>query len=270
MNSDSGERLTARFVWKEIVAFLAWEKGSPHTATLLCMSPGKTIHAYLDGQREQLTNPIRFLLLTCAIVTTVYLFSLPRYAFQNSVESPLQGSGWDSVQPEMMEKLNQTRSLLAEIRDKAEQKFLRRDAQQALETLEQTRMSQMAEISLTWMNVFLLFGLPINAIISWLFFRSANLNLTEHIAANAYIMGVQNLGAVFTVPLLYLGWIDFGRIALLYMLLSFIYQFVAWKQTFAIRGVFRYALGLFAIVLSMIGYVFVQAIAIAVIYGLTA
>ena len=32
----------------------------------------------------------------------------------------------------------------------------------------------------------------------------------------------------------------------------------------------QYTLGLFAIVLSMIGYVFVQAIAIGVIYGLTA
>lgn len=270
MNSDSGDRLTARFVWKEIVAFFAWEKGSPYTAALLCMRPGKTIHAYLDGERERLTNPIRFLVLTCAIVTTAYLFGLPRDAFPNSANAPLNGSDWESVQPEMMEKLNQTRSLLSEIRDEAEQKFLRRDAEHALETLEQTPMSQMAEISLTWMNVFLLFGLPINAMISWLFFRSARLNLTEHIAANAYIMGVQNLGAVLTVPLFYLGWFDFGKIALLYMLLSFIYQFVAWKQVFAIRRVFRYALGLFAIVLSMIGYVLVQAIAIAVIYGLTA
>lgn len=270
MNSGSGERLTAQFVWKEIVAFFAWEKGSPYTAALLSMSPGKTIHAYLDGQRERLTNPIRFLLLTCAIVTTAYLFGLPRDAFPSSAESSLQVSDWDSVQPEMMEKLNQTRALLLELRDKAEQKFLRSDALQALETLEQTPMSQMAEISLTWMNVFLLFGLPINAVLSWLFFRNANLNLTEHIAANAYIMGVQNLGAVFTVPLFYLGWMDFGKIALVYMLLSFIYQFVAWKQVFAIRGIIRYALGLFAIVLSMIGYVFVQAIAISVIYGLAA
>lgn len=270
MNSVTGDRLNARFVWKEIVAFFAWEKGSPYTAALLCRRPGKTIHAYLDGERERLTNPIRFLLLTCAIVTTAYLFGLPRDAFPNSGESQLKGSDWDSVQPEILEKLNQTRSLLSEIRDNAQQKFLRRDAEHALETLEQTPMSQMAEISLTWMNVFLLFGLPINATISWLFFRPAKLNLTEHIAANAYIMGVQNLGAVFTVPLFYLGWVDFGKVALLYMLLSFIYQFVAWKQVFAIGGFVQYALGMCAIVFSMIGYVFVQAIAIAVIYGLTA
>jgi Protein of unknown function (DUF3667) len=270
MNSGIGERLTARFVWKEILAFIAWEKGWPHTAALLCTKPGKTVHAFLDGERERLTNPIRFLLMTCAIVTAAFLLGLPKYAYQNTAESTFKNSGWDAVQPEMMGKVEQTRSLLSEIRDEAEQEFLQRDADCALEALDRTLMSQMAELSLTWMNVFLLFGLPINAMISWLFFRSARLNFTEHVAANAYIMGVQNLGAVFTVPFILLGWADFGTVTLFYMLLSFVYQFVAWKQVFGIRGIVRYAIGLIAIVLSVIGYVFVQGIALAVIYGLAA
>jgi hypothetical protein len=169
-----------------------------------------------------------------------------------------------------MEKLNQTRSLLSEICDAAKQKFLPKDAVQALEALDRTLKSQMAEISLAWMNVFMLFRLPINAMISWLFFRRAGLNFTEHIVANGFIPGLQNPGTVFTVLIVHSGMMDLGTVTLFYILLSFLFQFMAWKQVFAIQGLVRYFIGLFAIVLSVIGHVFVQGIAITVIYRLAA
>lgn len=266
MSTDKGHRLTASFVWKEIVAVVSWEKGSAYTLARLCLRPGKTIHAYLDGERQRLTNPIRFLLMTCAIVTAAYLFGLPRNAYKEAAESPLTTNSWDAVQPELLAKVETARSLLAEIRDGTDQSFLRRDADMALDALNQSLMSQMSEISLTWMNVFLLFGLPVNAVITWFFFCKANLNFTEHVVANAYILGVQNLAAVLVVPLTLLGWGDFGTSSLIYMLLSFVYQFVAWKQVFAIQGFVRYALGLFAILLSILGFMLLQGIAMGMIY----
>lgn len=266
MKPSSKERLTAGFVWQEILAFVSWEKGAPYTLARLCVQPGRTIHAYLDGERQRLTNPIRFLLMACALVTAAFIFGLPKNQYAKAAESPLPNSSWDSVQPELLEKVEAVRTQLADIRDGSEQKFLRRDAELALDALDQSLMSQMSEISLTWMNVFLLFGLPINAVITWIFFRNARLNLTEHVAANAYILGVQNLAAVLVVPLSILGWSDFATSTLIYMGLSFIYQFVAWKQTFFIRGFARYALGLLAILLSIVGFVLLQGIATAAIY----
>lgn len=268
MSAGNGDRLSASFVWQEILAFVSWEKGSLYTLARLALAPGKTIHAYLDGDRKRLTNPIRFLLMTCAIVTAAFLFGLPRGEYEAAAESPLTANSWDSVPPELLNKVEEARSLLSEIRDSTEQNFLRRDAELALDALNQSLMSQMSEISLAWMNVFLLFGLPINAVITWVFFRNAKLNLTEHVAANAYVLGVQNIAAISVVPLASLGWVDFGTATLIYMLLSFVYQFVAWKQVFFIRGLARYALGLFAILLSIIGFVLLQGIAMAAIYFL--
>jgi hypothetical protein len=54
------------------------------------------------------------------------------------------------------------------------------------------------------------------------------------------------------------------------MRLSFLFQFMAWKQVFAIQGFVLYFIGLFASVLRVIGYVFVQGFAITVIYSLAA
>lgn len=266
MSSDNGHRLTASFVWSEILAIVSWEKGSPYTLARLCFAPGKTVHSYLDGHRERLTNPIRFLLLTCAVVTAAYVFGLPKNTYVEAAESPMTSSSWDSVEPELLEKVNETRALLSEIRDGTEQNFLKRNADHALDAINQSLMSQMAEISRTWMNVFLLFGLPVNAVITWLFFRRAKLNFTEHVVANAYILGVQNLAAVLVVPVALLGWGDFGISTLIYMLLSFVYQFVAWKQVYQIRGFVRNIIGLFAIILSVLGFMLLQGIAMGTIY----
>ena len=84
--------------------------------------------------------------------------------------------------------------------------------------------------------------------------------------SNAYILGVQNLAAVLVVPLALLGWADFGTSSLIYMLLSFVYQFVAWKQVFQIRGFLQTILGLLAIILSILGFMLLQGIAMGVIY----
>jgi len=265
MNEKSGERLTSQFVWREFFAFFSLEKGSLHTLARLCRNPGKTIHAFLDGERERLTNPIRFLLMACAVVTAVFLMGMPRAMYAEAAKNNVIDKSLESLPREQKEKISSAREMLTEIRDGSTNSFLQTKTQSAIEALDRSFAMKYAETSLTWMNAILLLALPINAFISWLFFRSAKLNFTEHIVANAYIIGIQNLASVFLIPLAYFNWVDLNISTAVYMLVSFAYQFVAWKQVFRLRGILSSLIGFFALFLSLVAFIVLQAVAMGLI-----
>ena len=260
-NPIKDSRITARFVWAEFLSFLCWEKGALYTTAKLLVQPGRTIRAYLDGDRSKLTNPIRFLLMACAIVTAAFVFGMPRGDYEESVASTLKVNGKESISTETEKKVNQARTLLTEIKTETDERFLKRNTKEALKALDKSVVVRVTDISLAWMNVFLLLALPANAMISWLCLRQAKLNLTEHVVANAYILAIQNLASLVMVLCTLLNWVDFNFGAIIYMLLSFIYQFVAWRQTFAIKGVLASMIGCFAVLTSVVVYLILQGIA---------
>jgi len=265
MNTDPDKRLTAQFLWKEIFAFISGEKGAMYTTAMLCRQPGTTIRGYLDGDRQRLTNPMRYLLLACALVTTAFLFGLPKDTYKETVKPLGTSSSLDSLPPELTLKLVETRKLLTNIRDESKEGILSKNSENALEALDRTLILEATEIGMTWMNVFLLLALPVNAVISWICFRSAKRNLTEHVVANAYILGLQNLAAIWVVFFSLLNWIDFYTSTLIYMPLSFIYQFLAWKQTFAVRGILPSIICIFGLMMSITGYLILQGIGTALV-----
>lgn len=266
-NSNNKNRITARFVWAEFLSFLCWEKGALYTTARILVQPGLTIRAYLNGDRKKLTNPIRFLLMACAIVTAAFVFGMPRDDYVESVATTLKVTGRESVSSETAIQVERARTLLSEIESTTDDRFLKRNAEQALEVLDKSLVVHVTDISLAWMNVFLLLALPANAIISWLCFRRAKLNLTEHVVANAYILAIQNLASLLVVLLALLNWVDFNLGTIIYMLMSFIYQFVAWRQTFAIKGLLASAVGFAAVLTSVFVYLVLQGIAMfAVLY----
>ncbi|MFK7767958.1 MAG: DUF3667 domain-containing protein [Mariniblastus sp.] len=259
---DNRERLTFQFVWNEFWAFFSLEKGSLHTFGRLVRQPGKTIHAYLNGERGRLTNPIRFLLMACAIVTAVFVIGMPRDMYVKAA----QGISFDEkVEPELEQKLSAAREMLTEVRDESPKGFLKMNCELAIESLDQSFAKRFAEASLTWMNVILLLALPVNAVISWVCFRNANLNFTEHIVANSYIIGIQNLMSIVLVPLAILNWVDFNVGGVVYVVASFAFQFLAWKQTFNVRGYLSYAICIAGLLVSVVGFVILQAIAMVLI-----
>jgi len=49
------------------------------------------------------------------------------------------------------------------------------------------------------------------------------------------------------------------------MPLSFIYQFLAWKQTFAVRGILPSIICIFGLMMSITGYLILQGIGTALV-----
>lgn len=274
MDDDSpsetkGERLTARFVWNEVLDFLSFERGALYTFVHLCRHPGKTIRRYLDGHRQKLTNPVRLLLMSCAIATAAYVFILP----------PAENAKWiekgfselrEPEQEEVAEKLASARGALEEVLETAEESHVARNSRRALDVLDRSLAEQMSEIMATWMNVFLLFALPINTVLTWICFRKAKLNIAEHVVTNAYIQAVQNLVSIIVPVFAAVGWVGIGTGSAVYMLSGFAYQFVVWRQVFNLRGFVQSLLSVAALIASVIGFLVLEGMMLAILTLFTA
>jgi hypothetical protein len=100
------------------------------------------------------------------------------------------------------------------------------------------------EYMMNYYNLILLFVVPILALCTFLFFRKSGYNFAENLAINAYVNGFQNLIYVILGPLFFLG----GWAFYLYLLLSTVYQLVAFKHIFQIswgKAIWRGSLALF-------------------------
>ncbi len=257
-------------VGEELLAFLSLERGGLHTSYRLLVSPGKTIRSYLDGQegvRRRITNPLRYLAMSTALVTLAYLFFMPRAQFNAQFELGQDlGAGVTGGTESLDEdastldvKTIAVNRLLSEIEEQSEDMAMQLNAREAKKVLEQTTASRVGDITLAWMNLFLLSSLPLNACLTLLAFRRSEFNVAEHFAINAFILGFQNLAAVVVlVPGVI---VDMGVSSAIYMLLSFTFQFVVWRQVFQWRGVLQNVWGFLVLIVSVLSYVTLQGVA---------
>ncbi|MGB3589785.1 MAG: DUF3667 domain-containing protein [Tunicatimonas sp.] len=71
--TEKPPRITLQYLWQEILGTLSWDKGFFFTFKELLIRPGKTIRAYLAGDRQRYSNPVRFLVFSTAIASFVII-----------------------------------------------------------------------------------------------------------------------------------------------------------------------------------------------------
>lgn len=290
---EGADRISMKMIGEELLAFFSFERGSLHTTYRLLVAPGSTIRDYIQGDkhaRRRLTNPLRYLAMSTAFVTVAYVLFMPRELFTEDVKNGMDaGEGLvadaglvasesgpanyqanpisDVASTEMDSKTEQVRQLLAEIEAEATSIDLRLNAREAAADLDATVPSRVADITMAWMNVFLLAALPVNALLTWLAFRKSRFNLAENLAVNAFILGFQNVLAVAMLIPTVLG--PAAVFSVVYMLISAIYQFIAWKRVFELTGILRTLLCLFVVMLSVVAFLAVQGIATVTLFLIT-
>lgn len=252
-------------VAEEFLAFLSMERGALYTSVRLLRSPGSTILQFLDGAsgvRRRLTNPLRYLAMSVALVTLAYVLFLPSDNFARDIENGMSFSNTADPLAEEDESIlalrTQASTALDGIAEQADDRMLRLNAKEASETLQETLAERLGEITLTWMNVFLLAVLPMNTLLTWIVFRRAKFNLAEHFVINAFILGFQNVLAIAMLPPSVL--IDVALFTLLYMLFSFAFQFIAWKQVFGVKRMWPNLFCFGLVLISAFAYVMLQAV----------
>lgn len=269
-NSEStkSNRITMAMVWEEFRSFFSLEKGALFTTLQLLRRPGETIRSYLGGSRKKLTNPIRYLAMATAFVTLGYVTLMPREQFVDNVEQGMgMGGGAETLEPEDTIDTSTVQELLSTLETEADDPFQVAKIREAKKILGESVQERVAEISLTWMNVFLLCALPINTLLSWLAFRKAKHNIAEHVAINSYVLGFQNLLAIVFLPPSVLHSPELW--SLIYLACSYFYQVTAWRQTFQLKGLGGNLLCLLLVLVCTILYVVIQFLVTILVLQLT-
>lgn len=260
-------RISMGMIFEEFLAFFSLERGALLTTKLLATKPGASIRAYLDGvgdSRKSMTNPLRYLAMTTALVTLTFFFFIPRQGFVDDVQKGIdfrqttQERGQDD-ESEVEAKRQQVVALLTEIESESKGRLGRANARKARESIDETLAERVGEITIAWMNVLLLVSLPLNAFLTSICFRKSKFNVAEHFVINAYVLGGQNVAAVIMLAPSGIGEIA-GIITGLYMLLSFGYQFVVWRQVFELKTWFWGAFGFGLVLVSATAYMILQAV----------
>lgn len=257
-------------VWGEVSAFLSMEKGVIRTTRDLAFRPGQTIKSYLEGERNGLTNPLRYLFLSAALTATLMFVAVSMRG--PAILPPMNSK--PSRPTEVDKKLAQADQLLSEVvkqtsdeQSPLRSRFRASIARRAREDLKMTVPQRMFDLSITWANAILIAALPINAVLTWAAFRKTEFNLAEHIAVNAFILGFQNfLAIIMLVPGLYVGMHFFTAV---YLILSVVYQVGIWRSVFELTG-WRQMLLLVGVTLAaFVGFMLIQAISSAIFFWIS-
>ncbi|MEM8733093.1 MAG: DUF3667 domain-containing protein [Planctomycetota bacterium] len=253
-------RITMGMVWEELFAFASLERGAIYTLVQMARRPGDFIRSYLAGDRKRATNPIRFVAMSTALITLLYLTVMPRDAFvaefEQSIDSEVELQRLSEAD---IETTAQASELLAQLESSTESRFLRSKVRNAKSTLNESMPQRLGSITLSWMNVFLLAALPLNTLLTFLAFRRAKYNLAEHVVINAFIVAFQNfLGILLFIPI---GIGGAAVASIIYLFLSFAYQFLVFRSVFNYRGILGTLFALFIVLIAALAYVTLQGMA---------
>ena len=75
-NLKTLERIDGKYIWKEIVSVLNFDKGIFYTIKEIFLRPGKTIQEFLLYDRKRLVKPILFIIIMSLVYTIIRLLQL--------------------------------------------------------------------------------------------------------------------------------------------------------------------------------------------------
>ncbi|MFN3190089.1 MAG: DUF3667 domain-containing protein [Aureliella sp.] len=253
-------RITMGMVWEELCAFASLERGAIYTLVQLARRPGDFIRSYLAGDRQRATNPIRFVAMSTAFITVLYLTVMPRDAFVGQFEQSIDAEvELQRLSEADIATTSQASELLKQLEAGTDSRFLRSKARNANATLQESMPQRLGSITLSWMNIFLLAALPLNTLLTFLAFRKANYNIAEHVVINAFVVAFQNfMGILAFVPI---GDSGAAAASIVYLFLSFTYQFVVFRSVFHYRSILGTVFTLVIVMIAALAYITLQGIA---------
>jgi hypothetical protein len=216
-------RLTLRSTlsrwWNDVSSL---DRGFLHTVVALSLRPAEVVRDYLQGRTVRYTTPLKYLLVTVALITFLTL------------------------------KLD----LAAMMEDgyRAGADFMSASPDRASEST-----ADVAMLLREYMNVLMIAAVPFSALCTWLLFRRAGLNLAEHLVFNVYVYGHQCL--IFSTAYLSLL-AGVGALATnaLGTALSTVYFVWAAVSFFGYSRFSAFLRALAAVVLTLIAYSAVSAV----------
>ena len=228
------KRLTFKHLLGNVLASFNIEAGLLYTTTGLLTAPGLTIRAYLGRHRYLHFSPVKFLLLSAAIATFVSVRITPTSINAELVQESIQ-QGFETGKSAVGETETQIGQAKAPEFD----------------------VERVQQVYYNYFNLFIMLMVPCTALFSYLWLGRPTYNYVENLAANAYIMSIQN---VLYVPFLFLPLSWLGNGLLVYFLASIIYHAWAYLSFYQKRGVKAVIAALLTIAAGWVFYFLLLAI----------
>ena len=195
------KRLTARNLLAELAAAFNLNRGFIYTLKGLTLRPAKTIKAYLDTGRYEITSPIKYFIAIVGF--TLFIASLNNFfelnqEFLNGIE---QGIKTSSERHQTTEK-----------------------AAHYIKDIE----AAYYDYFIGYQNVWSIFTIFFSSIFSYLFFKKSGYNLVEHFVVNAYIF-IHSYLAFSLIVIFHLvnpGWL------MLYFMIFLFMTLIVYKRLF--------------------------------------
>ncbi|MGI9525998.1 MAG: DUF3667 domain-containing protein [Weeksellaceae bacterium] len=92
-NAQTLNKIDGKYVWREIISVLNFDKGIFYTIKEIFLRPGKTIQEFLLHDRKRLVKPIIFIIITSLIYSIInnYFQIEEKYIDQNGLENSTIG-----------------------------------------------------------------------------------------------------------------------------------------------------------------------------------
>lgn len=177
------ERLTISKLLKEIAGSFNFEKGVLSLMKGLTIHPAKTIKSYLDTRRYTVTSPLKYFLLIIGL--TIFIGSMTGYYIVDigQLSEDLKNNVETSLPLDESKKEKDQIGLISKESGKDKVKF-------SFKLSQETKMALVSFVNdqlIKYRNVMGAINILIMSIASFLFFRSAGFNFTEHLAINTYV-----------------------------------------------------------------------------------
>lgn len=92
-NTQTLDRIDGKYIWREIISVLNFDKGIFYTIKEIFLRPGKTIREFLLYDRKRLVKPILFIIITSLIYAIInhYFKIEEQYIQQSGLENSTIG-----------------------------------------------------------------------------------------------------------------------------------------------------------------------------------
>lgn len=227
MSNEPIQRFTMRYIYQSLLNIFNLEKGLFHTIYHLAVAPGKSLRNYLFHERDHFMKPFSFLIFSI----TLAVIALINFQFGSKEEVIQQ---FEIQNQELIEPKNSEENTPEESRDGQEAFTL--------------YMDNVFEIYTKYLNVFFIVLIPIGSIFSHLFYKKDQFYYAEHMIVNSYIMGIQNILYILTLPFMFL--MNQTWYVIVYVCFSFSYQIYAYAKTFSYRTFPAIVRGILSVTLS--------------------
>ena len=256
-------RITWSLIGTDLINVLNFEKGVFYTIKGLVIKPKATIDDYLYGNRSQHANPLRFLIFSTALVTLLSFYFVLKPVMKDGKYVSTESGSYFETGEEFGESVfaNDT----DKDKDKEEVDDISSEEKAEKERIKKEQKEEVLKSAMhtwfSWLDKITFAMVPVFALFTFLFFKNAGYNYTENLVINAFMISVNNVLGIISIPIALL---DVNVASVIGSIFSIVFLIYFTFKVFATGSVGSFFRTLLSILISYIMFILLVLVFLAV------